>query len=242
MTLAFAGSGISIDIIFAIAEHLHPRKKKILITTTSHLYPPRMFTAPGRCLPFYLDAYCCLSGSPLDILSLLDSCGICIAGLPETAPASRTSLLSSQILPLPSRVYERVCPFADVVLVKTDSSRGLPLDYPAAQEPLIPSNADRILIVCDFSALGKPIGHVAERLIPALSCLNSLAPDSFHPPVTPDTPADASLILRLYAQGYLRPLRQKFPSKKVQLFPVLRPQNFSLLIPDFCDRIIKYWE
>ena len=110
--------------------------------------------------------------------------------------------------PVPCCLRE-VCAQADVVLVEADGSKGMPLKYPHAAEPVIPDNADTILVVCGLNALGHPAREVCHRLELVTDCLG----------IDGDTLVTPKHIQRLMTDGYLKPLRAKYPDKAVTLVP-----------------------
>lgn len=52
---------------------------------------------------------------------------------------------------------------ADYVLIEADGSKGLPLKAHAPHEPVIPAEADRVILVIGIDGLGKPILKAAHR-------------------------------------------------------------------------------
>ena len=56
-----------------------------------------------------------------------------------------------------------LCELADYVLVEADGSRRLPLKAHAPHEPVIPANAQRVVLVVGADGFGKPIRDVCHR-------------------------------------------------------------------------------
>lgn len=81
---------------------------------------------------------------------------------------------------------------ADYVLIEADGSKGLPLKAHAPHEPVIPAQADRVILVIGIDGLGKPILQAAHRpeLYAAL-----LGEDQTHIV----TPLDAARVIRAEA-------------------------------------------
>ena len=77
-----------------------------------------------------------------------------------------------KIQSLSAGTYENVCEYADVVLVEADGSKHMPIKFPSEHEPVIPQNANEIVVICGLHALGKPLGDVAHRLNLVKECLN----------------------------------------------------------------------
>lgn len=81
---------------------------------------------------------------------------------------------------------------ADYVLIEADGSKGLPLKAHAPHEPVIPAEADRVVLVIGIDGLGKPVFEAAHRpeLYAAL-----LGEDQTHIV----TPRDAARVIRAEA-------------------------------------------
>ena len=133
------------------------------------------------------------------IMDALRKNGYAFAGVPE----------GPKIRPLPASVYEEVCRAADVVLVEADGSRHMPLKYPNASEPVIPDNVDEILVVCGLHGLDKPAKDVCHRLELVKQKLD----------ITEDTLITPEHIYRLVMEGYVKPLQEKYPEKKITVVP-----------------------
>lgn len=202
MVTVYVGSGGKTTAIFTQAARLRAGGKRVLVTTTTHLQTPAALAAAGRTLPLFEERYLSLTSDSAEIAARLEADGFCIAALPAQEPG--------KLAPLPDAVYEAVCPLADAVLVEADGSRGLPLKAPASHEPVIPANADEIVVLCGLSALGKPLSQVTHRLPLALALL---------PGAGGGTLVDPGLLLKLVTAAYLEPLRRRFPGVPVRLLP-----------------------
>ena len=147
MVIAVVGAGGKTTRIHKLAEQYRTLGKKVLVTTTTHMYR---------------EDGCILSGNVEEIKDRLTSCGYCMAGMPAQY---------GKIQSLPKSVYEQVCAYADIVLVEADGSKGMPVKYPADHEPVIPDNATEIHIVMGLCAIGHPIKDVCHRMEQVLKCL-----------------------------------------------------------------------
>ena len=63
----------------------------------------------------------------------------------------------------PSLSFDALARLADYVLVEADGSRRLPLKAHAPHEPVIPANAQRVVLVVGADGFGKPIRDVCHR-------------------------------------------------------------------------------
>ena len=147
MVIAVVGAGGKTTRIHKLAEQYRKLGKKVLVTTTTHMYR---------------EDDCILSGNVEEIKDRLTSCGYCMAGMP--APHGK-------IQSLPKAVYEQVCTCADIVLVEADGSKGMPVKFPADHEPVIPDNVTEIHVVMGLRAIGHPIKEVCHRMEEVLKCL-----------------------------------------------------------------------
>lgn len=184
MIQAVVGSGGKTTLIHKKAAEYRSQGKTVFVTTTTHM----------RIEPDTL-----LTDDAGEILRRLTETGYAMAGRPE----------GEKIKALSPAVYREVCAQADVVLVEADGSKGMPLKYPNAAEPVIPDNADTILVVCGLNALGHPAREVCHRLELVTDCLG----------IDGDTLVTPKHIQRLMTDGYLKPLRAKYPDKAVTLVP-----------------------
>lgn len=143
------------------------------------------------------EAEAILSCEAEEIIRALDEKGYAMAGCN----------LGEKMGPLPPQVYQAACAHADMVLVEADGSRHLPIKFPNATEPVIDENVEEIVVVCGLHALGKPLGRVAHRKELVISCLGA-AEDTI---ITPEH------VQKLVTQGYLIPLREKYPGRRVSV-------------------------
>lgn len=113
-----------------------------------------------------------------------------------------------KIAALPKAVYEQVCAQADVTLVEADGSKQLPVKFPAEHEPVVPDNADGIIVVCGLHAIGRRMGDAAHRVERVKACLNA----------SEETILEAAHIQRLVMCGYVEPLSQRYPDKRIRIY------------------------
>ncbi|MDD7738600.1 MAG: selenium cofactor biosynthesis protein YqeC [Fusicatenibacter sp.] len=114
-----------------------------------------------------------------------------------------------KIRALPLEVYEKVCSHADIVLIEADGSRHMPIKYPASHEPVIYDNVDEIVIVTGLQALNHKASEVSWRIELVKQCLG----------IEDDTKISPVHIQTLLQKGYVKPLREKYPEKKISIHP-----------------------
>lgn len=182
MIKAIVGSGGKTTILKQMADEYRAAGKKVFVTTTTHMF---------------IEDDTLLTDDPELIIRILERDGYVMAGLEE----------GDKIKPLSEETYLAVCASADAVLVEADGSKRMPLKYPNSTEPVIPANADEILVVCGLHALGKKAKDVCHRLELVKKCLG----------IEDYTIIEPNHIQKLVTEGYLEPLRKKYPDIKISL-------------------------
>lgn len=134
-----------------------------------------------------------------EIIQELENNSYVMAGIKE----------GEKIKALSKETYEAVCACADVVLIEADGSKHLPLKFPNENEPVIYDNVDEIVVVCGLHALQKKASEVVHRLALAKQQVD----------ITEDTIITPIHIQNLVRKGYLEPLQQKYPQKKITICP-----------------------
>lgn len=184
MVIAIVGSGGKTTLLKALAETYRSQGNTVFVTTTTHMYIE-------------------------DDTLLTDDAEILIRALQETGYVQAGIADGVKFKALSQETYAKVCACADVVLVEADGSKGMPLKYPNRTEPVIPDNADEILVVCGLNALGQKAKDVCHRPELVKACLG----------IGDDTLITPSHIQKLVQKGYLEPLRQNYPDKKLSVVP-----------------------
>lgn len=111
------------------------------------------------------------------------------------------------------RVYQQICEAYDAVLVEADGSHHKPVKIPGEAEPVIPENADEIMVVMGLQGMGRPFSVVCQRWQRAdLRELGQVF-DGFQK----DTRLTEEMIRFLAKRYYLTPLKKEYPEKQVEL-------------------------
>ncbi len=184
MITAVVGSGGKTSLIKELAAQYRAEGKSVFVTTTTH-----MFTEENTLC----------TDDAARIIAQLKETGFAMAGIPE----------GPKIKSLSQETYEEVCKYADVTLVEADGSKHMPLKYPNASEPVIPENADEILVVCGLHALGQKAKDCCHRLELVKACLG----------IEDDTVITPVHVQKLVTEAYLKPLQERYPRKKITLVP-----------------------
>lgn len=140
---------------------------------------------------------------------LTDDAGTIIQALKENGYAMAGVPNGKKFTSLPKDTFDAVSPYADVILVEADGSKNLPLKYPNATEPVIPENTDEIIAVCGLNAIGQKAKDVCHRMELVQACLG----------IEEETIITVEHVQKLTSEGYLKPLREKYPHAKISLQP-----------------------
>lgn len=194
MIIAVVGAGGKTSLIKELTEKYRLEGKTVFVTTTTHMY---------------IEENTLCTDDAQGIIAELNKNGFVMAGVRE----------GEKIKSLSRETYESVCKYADVVLVEADGSKHMPLKYPDEKEPVIPENADEILVVCGLHGIGKKAKDCCHRLELVKRCLG----------IEDDTLITQAHVQQLVEKGYLNPLRKKFPGKKVSVVPRCGDPGISVL-------------
>lgn len=182
--VAVVGAGGKTTYIRKKAKEYVHQGKKVFVTTTTHMMK---------------ETDTLVSDDAEEIIKRLTEQNFVMAGRD----------CGEKIQTLSAETYEKVCAYANVVLVEADGSKHMPIKFPAGHEPVIPENVNQIVVNCGLHALGKPLGEVAHRLELVKECLG--AADT--------TLVKASHIQQLVRKGYVEPMREKYPEMKITVEP-----------------------
>ena len=184
MIYAIVGSGGKTSLLKEMAVRFRREGKSVFVTTTT-----RMFIEEDTLLTDDAEV----------LIGALREKGYVFAGLPVEA----------KIKALPEAVYAAVCAVADAVLVEADGSKHMPLKFPNETEPVIPDNADEIIVVCGLHGLNKAAKDACHRLELVKQHLD----------ISDDTQITPHHVYRMVMEGYVKPLREKYPPMKITVAP-----------------------
>lgn len=180
MIRAIVGSGGKTTYIKKTAEKYVKLGLKVLVVTTTHMFIE-------------------------DDTLLTDDANVIIKELEDKHYVMAGVSCGNKIQALSKETYEKVCQYADIVLIEADGSKHMPIKYPAEHEPVIYDNVDEIVIICGLHALGEPFFKVSHRFDLVKSCLG----------ITETMLVEAHHIQRLIREGYIKMLRERYPDKKI---------------------------
>lgn len=155
-SIALCGAGGKTTLLYALAEAARRQRKRVLVTTSTHIMQPE----PAETLRFY-------EASRLDSLE-----SICAAGQIAVVGTSCGHKKITGISPMMVDTAMQCC---DVFLYEADGSHRLPVKCHNATEPVVWFGTDAVVCVLGLSALGRPAQEICHRW--QLDPLFSVHPD-----------------------------------------------------------------
>jgi len=149
--IAVVGCGGKTSFIELAADRM--RDKKVLISTTTKIFPPKM----------------------KDIV-LCETLGQCEEHEPRPGVQCMGLLnsASGKLEALPEAFLAGLQPRYDIVLLEADGSRGLPCKGWLENEPVVPDYCTHTLGVISMAALGKPAGEKTVHRLPEFFALTGV--------------------------------------------------------------------
>ena len=138
--VSLVGAGGKTTVMYQLAEHFAKKGKKVLVTTTTHIWKPASNFAK----------------SLAEVEALWQAGSYAVVGSIEVGTGKLTQL--------PKDVFENYCSLADLVLIEADGAKGLPCKAPAKNEPVLLDVSDTVIAVMGLDALHKSISEVCFRL------------------------------------------------------------------------------
>ena len=138
--VSLVGAGGKTTVMYQLAEHFAKLGKKVLATTTTHIFQPA----------------CNFAESVAEVEALWHAGCYAVVGNIEAGTGKLTQLSED--------VLEDYCRVADLVLIEADGAKRLPCKAPAENEPVLLPASDTVIAVMGLDALHQPISEVCFRL------------------------------------------------------------------------------
>ena len=136
---AIIGGGGKTTLMECLAEELSAQAR-VIVCTTTHIYPEQNMP-------------CLVSTSEAEIAAeLARTRCVCVGSVSESGKYSA-----------PELPFRTLCALADYVIVEADGSKRLPLKAHASHEPVIPEEAQRVIMVIGIDGVGKTIRETCHR-------------------------------------------------------------------------------
>lgn len=146
--ISFVGAGGKTSLIYALAKEFGILGKKVIITTTTHMFMPEKNVV--------------LTGNIDNIKEMLTKTNVVTVGIPSEVLSDSLNN-RSKIKGISIELASKLIDIADIVLVEADGSKRLPLKVPADHEPVILKGTTMVIGVAGLDALGKSICEICHR-------------------------------------------------------------------------------
>lgn len=156
--IAVVGAGGKTTSITYLAKELVDLGKRVVITTTTHMFLPK--------------EYGVLEESQEQVLAMLEMKGLVVVGTP---------CKEDKITKVSEPFFQWLRTVADYVLVEADGSKRLPIKVPEKHEPVLPVDTDLLIIVAGLSCLNRPLRECCHRWHLAMEILKCQAISSITP-------------------------------------------------------------
>ena len=147
--ISFVGAGGKTTSIHHLAEELASIGKRVIITTTTHMFLPKRYGV--------------LEEDKDRVLKMLESHHIAVVGTPFE---------NGKITKVTNSFYQWMKKVTDYILVEADGSKRLPIKVPSMNEPVLPLDTDMVVIVAGITCLSKTLIDSCHRPELAADILN----------------------------------------------------------------------
>lgn len=151
-TVSLVGGGGKTTLMFFMAETCAKEGKKVLVTTTTHIFRPAQAhyaTTVAETEALWVEGKFAIIGTPV----------------PEKGKLKMP----------PKELLEELLSKADVAFLESDGSKRCPIKVPRAGEPVFIPESDLVIAVMGLSAIGKPLHECCFGLANATELLDVAA-------------------------------------------------------------------
>lgn len=149
--ICLVGAGGKSTIMYQLAAKYARKGKKVLVTTSTHIWEPKS----------------CYASNITEVRALWQAGNYAVAGQREAGTGKLVGLTGGELTQ-----YEAE---ADVVLVEADGAKNKPCKVPRAGEPVILPECDTVIGVVGLDALGCSIGSTCFRVAEVCALLGVTA-------------------------------------------------------------------
>lgn len=219
--IAFVGAGGKTSAIYAYANELVSKGKKVVITTTTHMQFPNKEFLP-------------LCKTANDVSKRFAQNSLIQKKLPVVLATDAGSDSGTHKICMPNPAELNDCyALCDFLLVEADGAKRLPLKVPATHEPVIPNDCDLIVICAGLDSLNHQIADVCFRQNEVCNILSSRLKNA----VTPSYVLTSKDIAFILFDGYILPLSKNNLAKE---FCVLLNKSDVLLSLEDANQVAKH--
>jgi len=168
--IALVGAGGKTSALFGLGEELAlgPARARVLLTTTTHIYDPRL--EPGRGFDRVVLAPALADpdrdGPEAPPPPGPGPCRVVLAAGEDPATGKLRGIHPDQVA--------RLAPAWDYIVLEADGGKRLPVKAPAGHEPVVPRASALVLGFVGLACLGRPMDgrtvHRPERFGPVTGC------------------------------------------------------------------------
>lgn len=141
LVISIVGAGGKTSTMFRLAEEAEARKKKAIVTTSTHIWRPDDYPVV-------------LADDWKEVGSACWERGILVVGRPAN---------EHKLKGLPENQIGRLAEWADVVLVEADGAKCLPVKVPGIHEPVVVPETDVVIACAGLDSIGKPLHEICFR-------------------------------------------------------------------------------
>lgn len=145
--IAVVGAGGKTTIAYALAGALQRAGKKVLVTTTTHMFEPE---------EHYIE-WEKTKTTDENLRKITETVSACADVWTVGVRAG-----NAKIKGIPEEI-KKLSETVEFLIVEADGSKQMPFKVPAAHEPVIPACADYVIGVMGYPAIGKAIRDVSHR-------------------------------------------------------------------------------
>ena len=138
--VSLVGAGGKTTVMYQLAQHFASLGKKVLVSTTTHIFQPASNFAQ----------------SLAEVEALWQAGNYAVVGNIEAGTGKLTHLSAD--------VFEKYSDLADLVLIEADGAKRFSCKAPAEHEPVLLPASDSVIAVMGLDALHHPISEVCFRM------------------------------------------------------------------------------